>query len=177
MLWFMLIGRSFALPFLLSLLAAADGALQAQSRPPRAAASAPVPTVPPPADIPKEERKIPGIAWARKDGRWLGLTREADHLVIRFYDEKKKPEQADLKSVSAHWKAPMDSIETHAVLSPSSDGLSLVAPQLLKLPLTYRIYLTLFLANGKEGETFSIVAQPTMIPASPKPAADGAAAK
>jgi hypothetical protein len=158
-------------PFLLGLVAVLAGPGWAQTGPtpaPRAGAGAAVPATP--AD-PKAERKIPGLEWARKDGRWLGLTREGDHLTIRFYDEKKKPEKADLASASAHWKAPLDTIETHAVLNPSKDSMSLMAPQLLKLPLTYPIRLTLFLANGAEGESFMIVAKPAMDPLLPKSAA------
>ena len=97
-----------AFPFLLPFLVALAGPIQAQPMPAPAPKAAPGPAAPSgPAD-PKEERKIPGLAWARKDGRWLGLTREAGHLVVRFYDEKKKPEKADLSSASAHWKAPLD---------------------------------------------------------------------
>ena len=123
-----------------------------------APATPPAPAVP--ADknampaAPAPPPKIEGIAFARADGRWLGLAVEGGHLVMRFYDKTKKPEKPDVARASARWNAVGKITETRGVLNPAADGKTLTAPQVVTPPLTFKVYLTLLAEDGAVVESF-----------------------
>ena len=106
------------------------------------------------------EPKIEGITIARKDGRFLGLTVEGVQFKLRFYDAKKKPETADAARASARWSPINVKAEQRAVLNPADGGKALVSPGVVRPPLTFRVFFTLFSASDEVIETFVVEMHP-----------------
>ena len=126
--------------------------------------SAQTPPKPKPDTTTKEkaepEPKIEGITIARKDGRFLGLTVEGVQFKVRFYDAKKKPEAADVARASARWSPANVKAEQRTVLNPADGCLALVSPGVVRPPLTFRVFFTLFSANDEVIETFTVEMHP-----------------
>jgi hypothetical protein len=146
-----------AAPLLLALALCLTASLPAQYAP------APKPAAPPATPNPKEGAKpadpapkIEGVAIARQDGRWLGLAVEGGHFMLRLYDKDKKPDKrADVARATARWSPVNKSGDERAVLNPGGPGGALTAPQFVRPPLTFRVYLTLLDAEGKVIESVS----------------------
>ena len=122
-------------------------------------AQTPPPTPRPAA--PKKEKaepppKIEGITIARADGRFMGLTVSGVQFDLRFYDDKKKPEKPDVARAAVRWNPANVKADLRAVLNPAGDGMSLVSPGLVRPPLTFRAFFTLFGRDGQVVETFSV---------------------
>ncbi|MFA6289429.1 MAG: hypothetical protein WC661_18770 [Opitutaceae bacterium] len=116
---------------------------------------------PPKPAAPKKEKaepppKIDGITIARKNGHFLGLTVDGVQFNLRFYDDKKKPEKPDATTAAARWNPVNVKAALRAILNPSPDGMTLVSPGWVRPPLTFHAYFTLFTADGKVIEEFSI---------------------
>ena len=111
---------------------------------------------PPKPDEPKKEKadKIEGLTIARKDGRFLGLTVEGVQFKLRFYDSKKKPEKVDAARAAVRWTPVSVKGEQRVILNTASDGMSLVSPGLVKPPLNFRAFFTLFSASEQAMDTF-----------------------
>ena len=121
---------------------------------------------------PKKEKaepppKIDGIKIPRADGRFLGLTVEGVQFHLRFYDEKKKPEKPDAARAAARWNPVNVKAEQRVILNPVGDGMSLVSPGLVRPPLTFRAFFTLFTEDGQVMDTFSVDLNDLTAPAAP----------
>lgn len=98
--------------------------------------------------------KIDGITLARKDGTYLGLTVDGNHrMVLKFYDAEKKPAAVSVARAFARWDPVNKRSDVRAVLNPEGDGFSLVSPSVVQPPLVFKVYLTLFAADGAVVET------------------------
>jgi hypothetical protein len=140
---------SVSLAFALALGSAPFLSAQYAPAPKPAPAPSPAPSAPKPAE---PAPKIEGVPIARQDGRWLGLAVEGGHLMLRFYDKDKKPEKTpDAHRATARWSPVGKSGDERAVLNPA--GGALTAPQFVRPPLNFRVYLTLLDAEGKVIET------------------------
>lgn len=107
-------------------------------------------TAPKPA-TPKQDKakpKIEGITIPRADGRFLGLTVDGVQFKLRFYDAEKKPETPDVLRAAARWVPVNVKAEQRAVLNLSDDGTLLISPGLVRPPLTFRAFFTLFSAKA-----------------------------
>lgn len=135
-------------------------------------------TAPKPA-APKKEKaepppKIEGLTIPRADGRFLGLTVDGVQFKLRFYTDKKKPEAPDAARAAARWRPVNVKTEMRAILNPDTDGKALVSPGLVRPPLTFRAFFTLFAEDGKVMDTFSVdlndLARAAPAESAPKPA-------
>lgn len=96
----------------------------------------------------EEEGKIEGLAIARPDGRWLGLTMDGLRFKLTFYDQKKKPEPVDAVRATARWRPPTRNQE-FIVLNPGGDGTALFSTRPIDKPWNFRIYFTLIGADDQ----------------------------
>jgi hypothetical protein len=103
--------------------------------------------------VKKEEPigKIEGTELARPNGLYLGLTLTDGKFKLTFYDKKKKPGKVDVTRGLARWANVHGPGDNRAVLNP--DGLhSLVAPQFVRPPYVFKVYLTLLKGDGDAAE-------------------------
>ena len=115
--------------------------------------------------------KIAGITIPRADGRFLGLTVEGVQFNLRFYNAKKKPEKPDAARAAARWNPVNVKAELRAILNPSGNGMTLVSPGLVRPPLTFRTFFTLFAEDGQVMDTFSVDLNDLTPMAAPAPVA------
>jgi len=104
----------------------------------------------------EEEGVVVGIAIARPDGRWLGLTMEGLSLRLTFYDAKKKPEPVDVRRGGVRWKPPTIPEFERAVLNPAPDGVSLVANRPIRKPWVFTVSLVLVGDNDEVVESYQV---------------------
>ncbi len=136
--------------------------------PPPATAPATTPAVKPavkpakPAEKKVEKEKegvIEGIAVARPDGRWLGITTTGNQFKVTFYNQKKKPEAADVVRGTARWNHPRQLKDENTVLNPSGAN-ALATPPLLKPPYVYTVRFVLIGADDKIKESYAVQLKP-----------------
>ena len=96
----------------------------------------------------EEEGKVEGLAIARPDGRWLGLTMDGLRFKLTFYDKKKKPEPVDAVRATARYRPPTRRQE-FVVLHPDGDGTALLSVRPVEKPWAFRIYFTLVGADDQ----------------------------
>ncbi|GAB1488084.1 hypothetical protein MASR2M8_05270 [Opitutaceae bacterium] len=118
-----------------------------------------------PAKEEEEEGVIDGIAIARPDGRWLGVTVEGLNLKVTFYDKKKMPEAIDVLRGNARWRLPTIAQQERAVLNPGPDGKSLIGNRPLRKPWTYPVAIVLVNASEEVVETHQVQLSDTVVPA------------
>ncbi len=105
----------------------------------------------------KEEAKVEGLAIARPDGTFLGLTLQDGRFKLRFYDKEKKPRPVDVARAVARWPNVHGPGQNRTVLNPAGDGTFLLGAQFVRPPLSFRLILTLVSGQeGAEGETYSV---------------------
>lgn len=98
----------------------------------------------------KEEPKIDGIAIARAQGGYIGVTIEGVRMRVTFYDEKKKKVAPDVARIMARWDPPrIASGFRTCVLLPDGPH-SLLSPDHFRPPYTYQVFMTLIKAEGEE---------------------------
>lgn len=124
------------------------------------------PATPPPAkadakkaDAKKKEApaKIDGIVITRTDGTFLGLTLVEGKFKVSFYDKDKKPTKPDVLRAAARWPNPHGPGNNRAVLNLSSDGKYLIAPEFVRGPYSFKLFLTLIKSeNGEQTETYTV---------------------
>ena len=74
----------------------------------------------------EEQPKIEGMEVARSGGGFMGVAMVGLNFKISFYDDKKKPVQADVVRALMRWDPKTKSGGwEQAVLSPTSDGKAL----------------------------------------------------
>lgn len=113
----------------------------------------------------EEEGVIDGIAVARPDGRWLGITVEGINLKVTFYDKKKMPEPIDVLRGNARWRLPTIAQQERAVLNPGPDGNSLIGNRSLRKPWTYSVTIVLVNASDEVVETHQVQLSDNVVPA------------
>ena len=95
--------------------------------------------------------KIEGTELARPNGLYLGLTLADGKFKLTFYDKKKKPTKVDVTRGLARWANIHGPGDNRAVMNP--DGAhSLVAPQFVRPPYVFKLYLTLMKGDGDASE-------------------------
>ena len=104
----------------------------------------------------EKEGKIVGLAIARANGGFLGLSLEGGGFKLAFYNAKKKPVAADVASGVARWQPANKKGNELAPLSPGSDGKALVSSKFVQSPHTFKVYLTLFNAAGDTVENYTL---------------------
>lgn len=105
--------------------------------------------------------KIEGIEVARASGGFLGVVVVGNNFKISFYDDKKKPVQADVVRALLRWDPKNTSGWEHAVLNPTADLKALTGPKIVRPPYNFKLFITLMkeAADSPEpvvGETFVI---------------------
>lgn len=100
-----------------------------------------------------EEPKVVGIEVARDNGGFLGVAVEGLALVVRFYDEERKPVPADVARATVWWDPVNKAGKERTVLNPSPDGLSLRSPAKLRPPYVYDVVVTFLSAEGEALKT------------------------
>lgn len=107
---------------------------------------------------PEEEPKVDGFEIKRPGGGFLGVKAEGLRLVVKFYDEDKKPtEPAKVSRASARWNPVNKTGEERTVLN--MEGGVLASPAVLRPPYTFRVFLTLLDENGTALESHVIDAR------------------
>lgn len=97
---------------------------------------------------------IDGITISRKDGSFLGLTVDGTSFKLRFYDKDKKPVAPDVARAAARWSPVNEKAQYRVILNPVGDAL--VSPAQVRPPLTFRVFFTLFAADGSAVENFTV---------------------
>ncbi len=110
----------------------------------------------PPTQKSEEEPEIIGIQVARDDGTFLGFAVENLALVMRFYDEEKKPMAADVARATVWWDPVNKAGKVRTVMNPGADGVSLQSPAKLRPPYVYQVVVTVIGADGEAGETYFV---------------------
>ncbi len=132
------------------------GVMQAQTTPaPKPPASKPNPAKPAPgkADPKSKEEEmgvIEGTTIARANGHFLGLKLESGKYKLTFYDKKKKPEKADVTRAIARWPNLQGPGDNRATLNVAGDGTYLTAPQFVRPPYVFKVFITLLSGEGDQ---------------------------
>ena len=103
--------------------------------------------------VKKEEPmgKIEGTELTRPNGLYLGLALVDGKFKLTFYDKKKKPSTVDVARGLVRWANIHGPGDNRAVLN--SDGAhSLIAPQFVRPPYVFKVYLTLMKGDGDKAE-------------------------
>lgn len=137
------------------------GSLWAQPAP---AAKSPAPAKstgkadPKKADAKKQEPKIAGTVINRADGTFLGLTLEDGKFKLAFYDKEKKAMPVNVLRAVARWPNPHGPGQNRAVLNPAGDGTFLLAPQFVRGPYAFKLFLTLIASDdpATPGENYTL---------------------
>lgn len=149
-------GVGMKLAALLLSIVVTTGVMQAQTTPaPKPPASKPNPAKPAPgkADPKSKEEEmgvIEGTTIPRPNGHYLGLTLEGGKYKLTFYDKKKKPEKVDVARASARWPNLHGPGDNRAILNPAGDGTFLMAPQFVRGPYAFKLFITLLRGEGDE---------------------------
>jgi len=102
----------------------------------------------------KEEEpmgKIEGTELARPNGLYLGLTLADGKFKLTFYDKKKKAGKVDVTRGLVRWANVHGPGDNRAVLNPDGAS-SLVAPQFVRPPYVFKIFLSLLKGDGDAAE-------------------------
>ncbi len=103
-----------------------------------------------------KEGKIVGVAIARANGSFLGLSIEGGGFKLAFYNAKKKPVAIDVATGVARWQPQQKKGNELAPLSPSGDGKALASSKFVQSPRIFKVYLTLFNAAGDAVENYTV---------------------
>jgi hypothetical protein len=117
----------------------------------------------------EKEGVIEGIAVARPDGRWLGITTTGNQFKVTFYNQNKKPEPADAVRGTARWNHPRKIVDVNTVLNPAGAN-ALATPTVLKPPYVYTVRFVLIGADDKVKETYAVQLKPGADDPAPDPA-------
>jgi hypothetical protein len=129
----------------------ATGVMQAQTAPaPKPPASKPAPGKAAPEAKKEEMGVIEGMTLTRPNGHYLGLKLEGGKYKLTFYDKKKKPEKVDVARATARWPNMHGPGDNRAILNPAGDGTFLMAPQFVRAPYAYKLFLTLLRGEGDQ---------------------------
>jgi hypothetical protein len=91
----------------------------------------------------KDAPKIAGTVLTRPDGTFLGLTLVEGKFKLSFYDKERKPRAVDVLRATARWPNLHGPGQNRAVLIPAGDGTHLLAPQFVRGPYAFKLFLTL----------------------------------
>lgn len=100
----------------------------------------------------EDEPKVVGLEIARAGGGCLGVALEGLALVVRFYDEEKKPIAASAARAAIRWNPVNKAGVQHAVMTSTPDALALRSPAILRSPYGFKISVTLVRENGEKIE-------------------------
>jgi hypothetical protein len=95
-----------------------------------------------PAAAAEEEPKLEGVVVERTSGGFLTLTMDGKKLVLRFFDEKKKPIAADVNGGFVRFQFGNRSPERRP-LNLAADGLSMTHGEPLRPPHVFKAFITL----------------------------------
>ena len=105
---------------------------------------------------PAPEGKIEGIAIARPNGNWLGLSIKGQCFRLGFYDAHKMPMAPDCIRAVARWHSRNKLYQDLSVLLPATDGVSLAGNRYVQPPRIFRVFLTLIGPGDKVLETYAV---------------------
>ena len=105
-----------------------------------------------PAKPEDEMGTIEGQTIARANGKFLGLSLRDGKFVLSFYDEKKKPEKADVTRATARWNDPQAPGYKRAVMNIEPSGLKLAATTFVRPPYAFKLWITLLKAEGDNAQ-------------------------
>lgn len=138
------------------------GVVQAQTPAPtppaKAAPSKTAPGKAKPAPKKEEPLKIEGTVLSRPDGTFLGLTLSEGKFKLAFYDKERKPMPVNVLRATARWPNLHGPGQNRAVLTPGGDGSFLIAPQFVRGPHAFKLFLTLIKSEdpGAPTETYTV---------------------
>lgn len=111
---------------------------------------------PAPKEKPAPEGKIEGIAIARPNGNWLGLSIKDQCFRLGFYDAHKMPMAPDCVRAVARWHSRNKLYQDLSVLLPATDGVSLAGNRYVQPPRIFRVFLTLIGPGDKVLESYAV---------------------
>ncbi|HYC71633.1 MAG TPA: hypothetical protein VEB66_10530 [Opitutaceae bacterium] len=101
----------------------------------------------------EEEGTIEGHVLNRPNGKFLGLTLQEGKYKLTFYNEKKKPEKADVARALARWPNMHGPGDNRTVLNPAGDGTYLLGTLFVRGPHSFMLFLTLVKGDGDTPDT------------------------
>lgn len=102
------------------------------------------------------EAELDGVVLPRADGSFLQLKMEGVNLVLRTYDEKKKPIAVDVDRATVRLQFASRSPEQFTLV-PSDDKMSLTVGRPVRQPHVFRAYIALFRGDSETAvETFQV---------------------
>ena len=100
--------------------------------------------------------ELDGVVVERPSGGFIQLKVEGVRLVLRTYDEKKKPVAVDVDRATVRLQFASRSPEQFTLV-PSEDGLSLTVGKPLRQPHVFRAHIVLLRGSGEEAvETYQL---------------------
>ena len=98
-----------------------------------------------------EMGKIEGIEIPHGKG-FMGIQLVNSTFKLSFYDEKKKPTAPDVTRAVLRWKVNYQPNDERTVLNPDGKT-SLVSPQVVRPPYTFKLNMTLIKGDGDDAPT------------------------
>lgn len=89
-----------------------------------------------------EEPQLEGVVVERKNGGFLAFTMSGPSLIVRFYDEKKKPVAPDVERGFVRFQYPNRTPERRPLIR-GDDGMSLTHGQPLRPPHVFKAFVSL----------------------------------
>jgi len=107
-----------------------------------------------PASAEEPAVELDGVVLPRASGGFLQIKMEGVHIVLRAYDEKKKPVAVDVDRATVRLQFVSRSPEQYTLV-PSEDGLALTVGRPIRQPHVFRAYISLFKGESAEAvETY-----------------------
>lgn len=117
----------------------------------------PVVAIAPAAAEAPAEAELDGVVMPRTSGGFVQLKMEGVNIVLRTFDEKKKPVKVDVDRATVRLKFASRSEQEHYVLIPSADGMSLTVGRPVRPPHVFRANILFFRGEGSEPvESFQV---------------------
>ncbi len=100
-----------------------------------------------PAPTAEADGTIAGMTIARANGHFLGLEVADNVFKLTTYNAHKKPEKTEITSAVLHWPVHYQPNEERTMLTASDDGTFLTSEKAVRAPLSFKLYIALFVAG------------------------------
>jgi hypothetical protein len=103
-----------------------------------------------------KEGTISGLPIKRPQGGWLGIEIKEGVFRLTFYNDKKKPVQADRSSAILRWPVHYQPNPERTQLVPSDDPAVFTSDYPVKPPHTFKLHIALLTDGSSEVESYVI---------------------
>lgn len=121
-----------------------------------AACGVAAPAAPTPTPTAEKEGTIAGMPIKRPQGGWLGIEIKEGVFRLTFYNDKKKPVQADRSSAVLRWSVHYQPNPERTQLVPSDDAAVLASNYPVKPPHTFKLHIALLTEGSPDVESYVI---------------------